>query len=35
MKLVVLSVEDRMIKKIRVSGIPKTTPDKENENEDK
>ncbi len=33
-KLVVLSVEDRMIKKVRVSGIPKTA-DKDDENEDK
>lgn len=34
-KLVVLSVEDRMIKKIRVSGAPKTDSDKDDENEDK
>lgn len=34
-KLVVLSVEDRMIKKIRVSGIPKAVSDKGDEDEDK
>ncbi|MGN1423524.1 MAG: hemolysin family protein [Oscillospiraceae bacterium] len=34
-KLVVLSVEDRMITKIRVSAAPKAVPDEEDEDEDK